>query len=193
MDIHWKKLRLSYLLMLFLLIGFAIGASIVKFSKPELTADYSIKVINDRDYFPAVHSLLSSAKDSIHVSMFSLTYYSTYTDSDVNVLLEDLGKAHDNGVDVKVIVDEFPEDVDKGIAFLEAKGIPVKYDGTNQTTHTKLIIVDSQAVVVGSTNWRYYSVDQNHEANVIILSSKVAQEFESYFTELWEAGNEPSV
>ena len=192
MDILWKKLRLSYAVLIALLIGFAIGASVVKFSSPELTADYIIEVINDRDYFPAVHSLLDSAESSIHISMFSLTYYLEYPDSNVNMLLEDLAEAHDSGLDVKVIVDEWPEDVDKGVAYLEARGVPVRYDSKNQSTHTKLIIIDSTAVVVGSTNWRYYSMDKNHEANVIILSSDIAEDFENYFNTIWENGYEPS-
>ena len=104
MDILWKKLRVSYAILLALLIGFAIGASVVKFSSPELTADYNIKVINDRDYFPAVHTLLNSAQSSIHISMFSLTYYLDYPNSNVNILPTlngfSIESDHDNLVNV---------------------------------------------------------------------------------------------
>ena len=125
--------------------------------------------------------------------MFSLTYYLDYPDSNVNVLLEDLAQAHEKGVDVKIIVDEWPEDVDKGVSYLMAKGVPIKYDGEEQSTHTKLVIVDSRVVVVGSTNWRYYSIDKNHEADVIIFSTEVAEDFETYFDAIWENGYEPDI
>ena len=192
MDIPWKKLRTSYTVLIVLLIGFAIGATLVKLATPELTADYSIKVINDRDYFPTVHNLLTSAKTSIHISMFSLTYYLEYPDSNVNVLLEAIADAHDSGVDVKVIVDEYPEDIEEGVSYLQARGVPVRYDGDEQSVHTKLIIVDSKAVVVGSTNWRYYSMDKNYEANVLIFSLDTAEEYEEYFNAIWEKSHEPS-
>ena len=120
--------------------------------------------------------------------MFSLTYYLKYRISFVNSFLTILADKHDAGVDVKIILDEFPKDHEAGLTYLRERGVPIKYDGKNQTTHTKLIILDGKKVIVGSTNWRYYSVEKNHEANVLIGSPEVAQEYEEYFEEIWKNG-----
>ena len=61
----------------------------------------------------------------------------------------------------------------------------IKLDNPNTTTHTKLIIVDGKIVLVGSTNWSHTAINKNHEANVLIYSEEVAQEFERYFSKIW--------
>ena len=172
-------------LSILLIVQLIVIAAVIVAAKVPLDQQSNIEVINDLAYIPAVLNLVENADESIHVSIFSLTYYDNYPDSNINQLLEELLRAKDRGVDVRLIADEFPEDVEKGVEYLQNNGVEVKYDGKSQTTHTKLIIIDSDTVVVGSTNWRYYSVDRNHEANVIIHSEETAQEFEHYFNNIW--------
>jgi len=167
-------------------LTFILGILITSFYY-ELTKEetYSIKPINDRDYAFTVLSELKSAKQSIHVSMFSLSYYLKYADSKVNLLMKALVDKHKEGVDVKIILDEFPKDHEPGLIYLKENGVPVKYDGKEQTTHTKLIIIDSKKIIIGSTNWRYYSIEENHEANVLIESPDIAEQYEEYFENIW--------
>lgn len=153
-----------------------------------LQTNSEIEVINNRDYSDALIFEINSADDSIYVSIFSLTYYDTYSDSSVNSILEALVAAKNRGVDVKVIVDEFPVDVDKGVDFLNTNNVSVKYDGKEQTTHSKLVIIDEKEVFVGSSNWRYYSLDKNNEANVLIKSRSIAKQYTEYFFNIWENG-----
>jgi phosphatidylserine/phosphatidylglycerophosphate/cardiolipin synthase-like enzyme len=45
--------------------------------------------------------------------------------------------------------------------------------------------------VLGSTNWNYYSVEQNVEANVALVGlPEVAEAYEAYFEWLWSEGRE---
>jgi len=64
-------------------------------------------------------------------------------------------------------------------------GIEIKHDSEEVTTHSKLVIIDGKTVILGSTNWSYYGLEKNHEANVLIRSKEIADYFEKYFDELW--------
>ena len=59
------------------------------------------------------------------------------------------------------------------------------YDPPNVTTHSKLLIVDGQKSLVGSTNWTYSALTRNHEVSVIVSSPEVARSLEKYFLDVW--------
>jgi len=84
---------------------------------PKLTTEW-VKILNNRDYFPAVEEIFGQAKSSIWVMMYSARYYTeppqyarNYTHgkgqpySNTNLLLEDLIEAAKRGVEVVVILD----------------------------------------------------------------------------------------
>ena len=143
-----------------------------------------IEVVNDREYFDRVFELIDSADESIHLVMFEIKYYEKYPDSEVNQLVEKLIQKNAEGVDVKIIVDQFLTDV-RAVEILEKTGVDIKWDSTSVTTHNKLMIVDGRIVLIGSTNWSYYSFSKNHESNVIFNDRESAEKFERYFEELW--------
>lgn len=166
--------------------GIVLGAAVTSiFSKtPVDINENQISLLNDREYFDSVDNLLSQAKRSIHMVMFDISYYPDYPDSLVNSLLSDLKEAASRGVDVKVITDEYLTERPV-VRILEESGINIKFDSKAITTHPKLIIIDSQIVIIGSTNWSYHSIEKNHEANVIIHSIPLARQFEGYFQSIW--------
>ncbi len=149
----------------------------------DIGSDQIIPVI-DRDYFPYVHKILSEANDSVHMIMFDVKYYPDYPDSLENILINDLIKLVKNGTKVKIITDQFLTEKPV-LTYLRKNGIEIKYDTEDQTTHPKLIIIDRKYVFIGSTNWGYYSIEKNHEANVLIYSRKLAEQFENYFEGVW--------
>jgi len=149
----------------------------------------SVSVINDRDYFESVHALLESANSSIYLIMYMAKYYPTNPQAKSNKLYEDLIRAKNRGVDVQVVLegggDGFYKSIKEGntltFNYLKKNGIDVKFDCPKQTTHAKLLVVDSSCVVVGSTNFGISSIDSNHEINIIVCSSAVAATFQDYF------------
>ena len=165
-------------------VGIFLGMFIMyMYFVPNLSADSS--AVNDREYLPIVREAVGGAKDSIHIIIFELKYYPDYPNSDEMKLLYDLVNAAKRGVDVKIITDGFYTS-DEGVKFLRDNGIDIIYDSTKKTTHAKLLIIDGKITIVGSTNWSYYSIDKNHEANAIVESTKLAGEFEEYFQKIWE-------
>ena len=163
-----------------------------------LTAD-NIEIANDRDYFGKIHWLLSESKKSIYLLMFSAHYYDRYPDSPTNILLRDLANAKKRGVDVKVVLEQEPEERE-GIfgkkkiqpdhqgavkAFLDRNNIPCVMDNPLVTLHAKVIIVDGLYTVIGSTNWSYGAMEKNKETAVIIESPETADCYQKYFDRLF--------
>ncbi len=176
----------AFLLCTGLLIGIVLAEAAYYISAPLVLADGSVVPLIDRDYYPKVASLLSGAKDSIHIVMFSANYQtaSQYADSHVNRLVQELVAAKNRGVDVRVIMDAQPEGNSRTANYLSKNNIPVTLINMTGSTHAKLIVIDGRITVVGSTNWSYYALDLNHEANVVISGESVSRSFESYFYSL---------
>ena len=164
-----------------LIVSFYVGPAYVALADSGVDG---IEVVNDRDYFDRVFELIDSADESIHLAMFEIKYYEKYPDSEVNQFVEKLIEKNSEGVDVKIIVDQFLTD-ERAVEILKKSGVDIRWDSTSVTTHNKLMIVDGRVVLIGSTNWSYYSFSKNHESNVIFHDEESAGKFERYFEELW--------
>ena len=149
--------------------------------------------INDTNYFKTVYSLISKAEKSVYVIMYHAIYYDKYSDSFSNKLLKSLIAAKKRGVEVEIILDRMKDteakkgkfsDNERMAKMLSAEGIKVYMDDKNVTTHSKLLIIDSRYVVIGSTNWTYEALSKNNETNALIDSEQAAKEYISYFNQL---------
>jgi phosphatidylserine/phosphatidylglycerophosphate/cardiolipin synthase-like enzyme len=149
-----------------------------------------IEIIQNREYFPSVHRALQEAEESIRVIMYWAEYYEKYPDSPSNILIRDLIEAHRRGVKVEVILelgthDDVNRDNAEVTQRLSDEGVAVVFDSPSVTTHTKLMTIDGEITVLGSTNWKYHSLDKNNEVSVLIKSREIAAEIEEYFKRIW--------
>jgi phosphatidylserine/phosphatidylglycerophosphate/cardiolipin synthase-like enzyme len=141
--------------------------------------------------------LLSRAQRSIHVALYRMSYYSGYGDSLSNELADALTDAARRGLEVKVLLDDCAFYDDSAQAnltsalTLQRRGVEVRMDDADLTTHSKLVVIDEATVVLGSTNWNYYSLEKNCETNVAFVGlPAVAVPYEAYFQSLWASGRE---
>jgi len=154
-----------------------------------LPADDVVPLI-DRDYFSQVHSALQDAKESVFCVMYSARISPKYKQGQEHILINDLIDAHKRGVEVTVIFEKniaFWESGNKGrkverksleaYELLKEKGVPVYYDGIRCVTHSKILVIDNNITILGSTNWTYSALKKNHEASVLIKSKSVAEAF----------------
>jgi len=148
-------------------------------------------------YASFVLELLASAQTSVHVVLYRMSIYPSYTDSLANDLARGLIAAAGRGLDVRVLLDDCSFYADSASAnltsalYLYEHGIPVRFDRPSETTHAKLLIVDGEHAVLGSTNWNYYALERNVEANVALLGMpRVATAYEAFFQAVWRAGRE---
>ncbi len=165
---------------------------IIFFSLSSFAFSEEIKPICDREYFPAVHSLLKNAKKSIYLIMHQIRYYEEYPESPSNLFCNDLIAAAKRGIDVKVIIEQSDLEIfsdnskrNREVGYRLARGgVTVYLDPSETTTHCKLLIVDKRYTVIGSTNWSYYALDKNYESSILVDSEKTANYFIKYFEKL---------
>jgi len=153
----------------------------------------SVEIVTDTQYVPVAQKLIKEAKTSIRVMMFEMGYYEDRSTTPSNLLIKALIDAKKRGVKVEVIL-EVREDADRTSKrnrlsgkILSDGGVDVIFDSPKKTTHAKLMIVDAQMTLLGSTNWTYYALTNNHEVSLLIRSKEVAKGLTDYFNQVKEA------
>jgi phosphatidylserine/phosphatidylglycerophosphate/cardiolipin synthase-like enzyme len=181
-----KKLFLSIFLFLLLPAGLVPPAG-------ALPAE-DVQVITDSQYFQAAQKMIRESKEAVQVVMFEMGYYDEHPNTPSNLLVRELIEARKRGVKVEVILD-VREGEDRTTKrnrragkVLSDGGVEVIYDSLSKTTHAKMMIVDRRAVLVGSTNWTYYALTNNHEVAVLVRSKEVANEMADYFSRVKATG-----
>ena len=145
----------------------------------EITA--SIIPIVDREYFPEAQKLIEKAKKSISLSMFVVKRGNM-----VNLLIKEIEKSARRGVEVRILLDDNIAHNQRTVNSLKGiKNIEIKLDSPRKTTHNKMLIVDGETVLIGSTNWTDSSLETANEANVIINNKEIAAYLEEFFDKLW--------
>lgn len=171
------KITKLFLLSLFLLVTFL--------TPPLHSADdflsSRVKDISDRNYEEAVIELLDNAKDSIVISMYSISLGSD-TNNPVKLLLNDLLEARDRGVSVTLYINtRFRRNAKKPFIQspifkkLEEVGSIIHLLPSKRKLHDKLVIVDNRYVVEGSTNWSIVALRGNFESSTLIDSPALAR------------------
>jgi cardiolipin synthase len=128
--------------------------------------------------------------------MFQAVHYRGRRASPSNSILQHLAEARRRGVQVRVVLDDggsLPEVAAANAgaaALLKKAGVEVYADSPAATTHAKVIVVDGETAVLGSTNWTYSALARNHEVNAVIRSRAFAARLLDYFESVRGAGKQ---
>ncbi len=178
----------SLILFFFILLTFHIS---LLFALPA----EDVQLVTDGQYFQVAKKVIQGAQSSIQVMMFEMEYYDKYPQSPSNLLIKDLIDARKRGVKVEVILevrerrDRTAERNRKTGKILSNGGVEVIYDSLFKTTHAKCMVVDGRLALLGSTNWTYYALTNNHEVSALIRSKELAKELIDYFNRVKATGN----
>jgi phosphatidylserine/phosphatidylglycerophosphate/cardiolipin synthase-like enzyme len=154
-----------------------------------------VQLVLNAQYFQVAKKMIQEAKHSIQVMMFEMGYYDKYPNTLSNLLIKELVHTRKRGVKVEVIL-EVKEGEDRTTKrnrhtgkILSEGGVEVIYDSLSKTTHAKLMVVDGQLSLLGSTNWTYYALTNNNETSVLVRSKEVAKAFGDYFNQVKATGS----
>lgn len=154
-----------------------------------------VQLVTDAQYFQVAKKMIQEAKSSIRVMMFEMGYYEKYPNTPSNLLVQELMNARKRGVMVEVIL-EVKEGKDRTTErnqatgrILSKEGVEVIYDPFFKTTHAKFLMVDEHLVLLGSTNWTYYALTNNHEVSLLVRSKALAKELLDYFNRVKATGS----
>ena len=142
------------------------------------------KLLFGKDYFTALHKALEEAKNSIYVAMYLISLPGRVeTGNPVSVLVEDLIRAKERGVYVKVVLDDTKFSVNyRAFRKLKEAGLDIGLDSPGKLMHGKGIVVDKKLVFIGSTNWTRASMYDNHEFSVLVDSPLIAEKLIGYIS-----------
>lgn len=136
-------------------------------------------LIGDK-YVPALISDIKAAKVSVDVLMFDWRWYEFEPASAVQRINQALAQATLRGVQVRCLTN-FAEIVGK----LQAAKMKAKKFGSRQLLHSKIVVLDSRLVYIGSHNFTTNAFEYNYESSVRLLSADVGSYFRDYFERLW--------
>ena len=165
------------------------------FRKAERSIIPILNTPSSRHYFQIAKKVLSAADESIEIIMYRMGYYPSFKTSKSNILMNKLIQACKRGVRVRVILEksDWSESTNRknrrAAWWLKLHNIEVKFDRPSVQTHAKLIVLDEESLLLGSSNWTYYSLQKNIETDVLIQNSpKLADYFVQLFDKLWNRG-----
>ena len=128
---------------------------------------------------PELVSLMSSAKSSLDVAIYS------FTDANIaNAIINDKKR----GIAVRVISDKSESSVKSQkaiLAKLKAAKIPIKINRHPGLMHLKMTIVDKSVATTGSFNYTTAAETENDEVFVVLKNVTVAKDFDSEFSAMW--------
>jgi phosphatidylserine/phosphatidylglycerophosphate/cardiolipin synthase-like enzyme len=114
----------------------------------------------------ALVDALDGARASVLVQAYS------FTSAPIAAALK---RAHERGLDVKVILDKGQRSEKYSSAtFLQHAGIPVWIDTKHAIAHNKVMVIDQRTVVTGSFNFTKAAEERNAENLLIIDSAQMA-------------------
>lgn len=145
---------------------FQLGNSIVEvyFSPQDKTSNRIIEIIH-------------SAKKSIYVPAFLITH---------SGISNELIKAHNRGVDVKIIIDANNIYIKNSKhQLLRKSGIPLKVENYAGKLHAKSMIIDEKYIILGSMNFSNSGENKNDENTLIIENPQLAHYYQEFFKYLW--------
>jgi len=141
-------------------------------------------------YFEITLNEINNAQKSIHVYMYIIAIYPNQPNSKSHQLVDALIEAKERGIGIQVVLDQNIDFLDShsgsdwlsegksriAYEYLKSNGIPVYFDDAHQYTHNKVIIIDEEITILGSTNWTKTSLTRNNETNILIRSKEFANE-----------------
>ena len=140
------------------------------------------------------------------MAMYLISSISDQPNSQPNQLLNALIRAKDRGVQVKVILDQninfeaesteealYKNKNQQAYDVLKKNNVPVFFDTSETYTHSKVLIIDNETVIVGSTNWSKAALTRNNEASVLIRSKEFADDFLNDLNKIKIQENIPAV
>jgi phosphatidylserine/phosphatidylglycerophosphate/cardiolipin synthase-like enzyme len=137
-------------------------------------------LICDQNYMDAFKELVSSAKTEVLIVQWEF-----FGGEATAELLEVLATAVERGVHVQVLLDDDIEENSDAIQWMTTRGIDARLDDDPEVRlHAKMIIVDSERVMLGSTNWSNSSIRNNRECNILADRSDAANYLTAWYQNL---------
>ena len=124
-------------------------------------------------------NIINSSKTNLDIAIYSLTKKS---------IVDAIIQAKNRNVTVRIISDKQEsksKSEKKMLTLLQNANIPIKINTHSGLMHMKITIIDKNIITTGSYNYSEGASTKNDEVLMIIKDSKIAQDFETEFNNMW--------
>ncbi len=131
--------------------------------------------------------MIQAAKQSIDIGAF---YINSTPNSSMARIIDALNTAATHGVTIHVLLDQsFAKQSTDSVKLLNA-AIQIRYIDMKQLAggvmHAKYMVIDRHVVFIGSQNFDWKAISQNHEMGVYVDNARLANTIEQLFLLDWQ-------
>lgn len=166
MTLTESYLQMAHLKSLLLVLALATSGCAGTSGTTDATSTVSsdeVRLICDQDYMEAFTELVNSAEDEVLILQWEF-----FGGEATAELIEVMAAAVERGVHVQVLLDDDIDENADAIQWMTTRGIDAILDFDASTRlHAKMVLKDSDTVMLGSTNWSNPSIRSNRECNVV--------------------------
>lgn len=134
-----------------------------------------------KDYPKKVIPLIDNSKSSLYIIMYDWRWYENDFACLGHFFNMAIVRAIKRGVKINVVVNS-----DKILTVLKNIGCKVKKPCTTSLLHAKIIIVDSDTLVIGSHNLSNNAFNRNFEASIIVQNCPIINDYIDFFNAIWQ-------
>lgn len=142
--------------------------------------DYEPLPIISNDFPKIVIPLIESAVNTLDIIVYDWRFYNRLPENAVSRFNHSINLAVSRGVKVRCLVQN-----QRVVERLRQMGCDAKKLNTKRILHTKLLIIDSSRVVIGSHNYTQSAFESNHEASIFINLGDRKNTLVQYFNNLF--------
>lgn len=161
----------------------------VNVSRLIVTRPGQLQLLCDQDYYPVLRNFIQNSGDRIELATFVFRATQGAGNRPAQIVEELLAAAR-RGVEVEVLLEgsAFYEDLaqeHRSLArTLRRGGVAVRLGPEDNTTHTKVVLIDRRFVLLGSHNMTHAALSTNHECSLLIDSRELAGQLAAYLADL---------
>lgn len=139
-----------------------------------------MEVYIGRDYPAKVIPLIDSAKKNIDIVVYDWRWYADQVGHPVQQFNIALVRAVQRGVQVRAVLNAHIN-----IEILNKVGIKARQTKDKRVVHTKMIIIDSSILVIGSHNFTRNAFTSNIETSISLEIPKEVTRLQEFFENLY--------
>jgi phosphatidylserine/phosphatidylglycerophosphate/cardiolipin synthase-like enzyme len=141
-----------------------------------------MQTIIGKQFPEKVIPLIDKSSKSIDVIVFDWRWYPQDPGASVQLFNQAIVRAVRRGVKVRVIANNA-----EIINVLNGLGCQAKKLASTKLVHAKMMLIDSETVVVGSHNYTQSAFQMNYELSVILEKPEDMSDYFSFFNNLYNA------
>lgn len=143
-------------------------------------AEKAVELLHDDAFIKKAAECVRQAKKRIYICAYAWRWYENNPEKNIQKFNYEIARRAALGLDIRVILNQRTQ-----ASLLQGYGISTKIFPTERQLHTKAILCDDDALIIGSHNLTERGTAENYEISVLVRESEACFLFAEYFEKMW--------